>query len=174
MTLISIFGVGVGVAALIIILSVMAGFEKDLINKMLGDGPHLQIVSKPEALGFSQISKNQSWLSSIFSNEDKKSLESYSPFIKTDAVVKHYRSLAPITLLGLDPEDRSDLWPFRKAIGDYNFSQLGSEYAPLLRKQTGIYKLYQISGHLIRSRTSFSTFYKGRGTNCKSYRLKEW
>src|SRR5205809_4576935 len=45
-TLISIIGVGAGVAALIIALAITAGFREDLQKKLLGARAHINILSK--------------------------------------------------------------------------------------------------------------------------------
>jgi len=44
-SLISILGVAVGVAALIIVISVMSGFDEDLKEKIIGTYSHIEIVS---------------------------------------------------------------------------------------------------------------------------------
>jgi len=42
----SLIGVALGVATLIIVLSVMGGFEQDLKDKMLRGQPHLEVMDK--------------------------------------------------------------------------------------------------------------------------------
>src|SRR5256885_1458227 len=44
-TLISILGVCLGVAVLIIVISVMSGFDRQLRDKILGFSPHLRVTN---------------------------------------------------------------------------------------------------------------------------------
>ncbi len=63
-TLISVLGVMLGVAVLIIVISVMSGFDKDLRDKVLGFNAHLKIVARNStmqdyALVTSKVAANQ-------------------------------------------------------------------------------------------------------------------
>ena len=48
LTLVAISGVGIGIAALIVVLSVMQGFSGELESKLMGFNPHITIIS-PES-----------------------------------------------------------------------------------------------------------------------------
>ncbi len=50
-TLISIVGVALGVAVLIIVISVMSGFDHDLREKILGFNAHLKIYGRGQSIG---------------------------------------------------------------------------------------------------------------------------
>src|SRR5208337_1278600 len=49
-TLISIIGVALGVAVLIIVISVMSGFDHDLRAKILGFNAHMRVVVRDETM----------------------------------------------------------------------------------------------------------------------------
>ncbi len=50
-SLISMLGIALGVAALIIVLSVMNGFQKEIRARILGVTPHLQVANDSGAMG---------------------------------------------------------------------------------------------------------------------------
>src|SRR5271170_7527801 len=57
-TLISIVGVALGVAVLIIVISVMSGFDHDLREKILGFNAHLKIFERGRTMGnYAQVMK---------------------------------------------------------------------------------------------------------------------
>jgi lipoprotein-releasing system permease protein len=73
-TLISILGVTLGVAVLMIVISVMSGFDHDLREKILGFNAHLKIFA------------------------DGKPLENYSPVMQLVASNKNVTGVAPFVL----------------------------------------------------------------------------
>jgi lipoprotein-releasing system permease protein len=73
-TLISIVGVALGVAVLMIVISVMSGFDRDLREKILGFNAHLKIY------------------------QNGRPLENYSPLMNLVASNKNVRGVAPFVL----------------------------------------------------------------------------
>jgi len=107
MTSVSILGVAVGVAALIIVLSVMGGFEADLRRKMLAGQPHLEVLSEFATGGFSLVDYPLSAFKELY--PEATGIE---PFTTADVVLKRKSFLASATLFGIDPALEGKLWGF--------------------------------------------------------------
>jgi lipoprotein-releasing system permease protein len=57
-TLISVLGVSLGVAVLIIVISVMSGFDRQLRDKILGFSPHIRVINPSHSLrGYQDLAK---------------------------------------------------------------------------------------------------------------------
>jgi len=70
-TIFSFIGIALGVAVLIIVMSVMNGFRAELINKIVGFNPHITVKSHDLNYDYEKIKKNDLKLISeeiIFSN----------------------------------------------------------------------------------------------------------
>jgi lipoprotein-releasing system permease protein len=130
MTFVSIIGVAIGVAALIIVLSVMGGFEFDLRQKMLNGQPHLEVLAKENSvLGFSLLEYGTDQLRSELDNEEVK----VAPFVKSDVVLKQKRHLSSATLVGVRPEDMengNNQWAFEGTMIEGGLADLASEKRP--------------------------------------------
>ncbi len=95
-TTVSIGGVTIGTMALVIVLSVMSGFENDLRGKILGFNAHIQI-SKDDELQFKGYQEVQEIL------ENTPGVVGHTPFLMTEAYMSNHNNYANVTLKGIDP-----------------------------------------------------------------------
>src|SRR3990172_7457893 len=95
-TIISIGGIFLGVAALIIVLAVMNGFENDLRSKILGINAHVVLMEYGGALrNYGQVRKK------VLS---EKGVVAATPFIYAQAMLKKGQSVSGVILRGLEPD----------------------------------------------------------------------
>lgn len=95
-TTVSIGGVTIGTMALVIVLSVMSGFENDLRGKILGFNAHIQI-SKDDELQFKGYQEVQDVL------EETEGVVGYTPFLITEAYMSNHNNYGNVTMKGIDP-----------------------------------------------------------------------
>ncbi|SME99620.1 lipoprotein-releasing system permease protein [Pseudobacteriovorax antillogorgiicola] len=127
MTVFSILGVTLGVAALIIVLSVMGGFEQDLKGKMLRGQPHLEILAENPILGFS--------LNDVPLDQLKTAIRDghgFSPFTQGDVVIKQGKHLAAVNLVGVDTKFDNSMWAFHETVVDGDLESINENHRPLL------------------------------------------
>ena len=127
MTVFSILGVTLGVAALIIVLSVMGGFEQDLKSKMLRGQPHLEILAQNPILGFS--------LNDISLDDVKAAApegRGFSPFTQTDVVIKQGKHLAAINLVGVHKDFDNSMWAFHDTVVEGELETIYDDHQTLL------------------------------------------
>lgn len=120
MTLVSIFGVAIGVAALIIVLSVMGGFEGDLKEKMLRGQPHLEILHKNAVAGFSLTERPLAAFKKLF--PEAIDVEAYT---QSDVVLRQKKHITSAVLFGVDPDREGHLWGFGNAVTEGELSAIG-------------------------------------------------
>jgi len=128
MTVVSVAGVAIGVAALIVVLSVMGGFEQDLRNKMLRGQPHMEILNKHSGVvGFSL----KEIPLSLFREEipEAVDLEAYT---QADVVMKQGRHLTSAVIFGVDAERDAHLWGFSGAMIEGELNSIGRKHAAIL------------------------------------------
>ncbi len=97
--LISIGGVAVGVAALIIVLAVMTGFKNDVRDKILGIMAHI-VVQKSG----SNIEAYQDIIDQI---RDIDFIANISPYVSAQLLINSEENVSGIRLLGIDPLRKS-------------------------------------------------------------------
>lgn len=92
---ISILGVAVGVAALIIVISVMSGFDEDLKQKIIGTYSHIEITSDYGVKSSEELSGR------ILATPHVKAA---SPFLHGQALVRFRESVVGAIAKGIEPE----------------------------------------------------------------------
>ncbi len=95
-SLISILGVAVGVAALIVVLAIMGGFGNELKTRIIGTTPHIFIereggIVYPDAFVEETLSEN-------------KNVKSFSPFIAGQVIIKSGERFSGAVVNGIDEE----------------------------------------------------------------------
>ena len=99
-SIMAVIGLTIGVAALIIVTSVMNGFEKELKDRILGVIPHVLIHSKEP------ISDYQVLIDQIERNPD---VDAASPFIQNQALISIGNRSKGILLTGIDVKKESNV-----------------------------------------------------------------
>ena len=125
-TYISIAGVALGVAALIIAVSIMNGFEKEIKDKVTGLVSHIQISSflangiADHEYGVKQIKENI------------KGVTQVAEYTQKEAVIRAKEKIEGIILKGIDPNN--DISDMRNKIvdGEYNLAPVDSSISRLI------------------------------------------
>ena len=101
-TWISVGGIAVGVAALIVVIAVMTGLQRDLHTRILGSNPHVYVFE--QGRGF----RMHDWRTVLERVNTVEGVENAAPFIMTQvaAVVGEYAQ--PGVLYGIDPTREGD------------------------------------------------------------------
>ena len=93
-TIISILGVSLGVMALIVVLSVMSGFEKEIRNRILGINPHIFVFSfKGNIEDYYKVAQKI---------KEIKGVKGVSPFIYTQVMLNTGKRVSGAVLRGID------------------------------------------------------------------------
>lgn len=108
-TLISIAGVALGVAALIVTLSVMNGFKEDIQEKILGTQSHLVVLSSAQkALEEShEITKNILLTEGVIH---------VAPFILSQGIIRHGKKSTGCVVKGIKPDEEKKITSIGKYI----------------------------------------------------------
>lgn len=93
-SMISILGVAVGVAALIIVIGVMSGFDADLKEKIIGTNSHIEILSDYG------VNPSQELLSKVLKVEH---VVASSFFLNGQALVRKNENVTGIIVKGIEP-----------------------------------------------------------------------
>ena len=98
-SLTSMLGIALGVTALITVLSVMNGFEKELRERMLGMSPHIVIGSYAQPV--------ENWQQLIKQLKQRPEITGIAPYIEIQAMLSHSKYVYGALVQGLLPEYES-------------------------------------------------------------------
>jgi len=97
-SLISMLGIALGVTALITVLSVMNGFEKELRHRMLGMAPHVMVFSSNEKglLEWNNLAE--------YIKKNHSEVTGLAPYIQGQAMLSNYDNIQGVLFQGIEPE----------------------------------------------------------------------
>jgi lipoprotein-releasing system permease protein len=94
-TLISLIGISLGVAALIVILSVMNGFEGELRGRLLSMSAHGTVT------GASGVTED--WQGLVDAVSEEPGVSAAAPFVQMEGMIQSGRELLAVLVHGVDP-----------------------------------------------------------------------
>ena len=118
-SLVSIIGIALGVAALIIVLSVMNGFQKEIRTKMIGVTAHMQITSASNSIS--------DWQALGKLALQNKNILNYAPYIDGQALVSFDGSVSGALIRGVDATYEPKVDDITQAIIAGSFASLNQE-----------------------------------------------
>ena len=94
-TLVSLLGIALGVAALIVILSVMNGFEGELRNRLLSMSAHGKVTAVDGAI--------MDWRPLVDDIAAEEGVSAAAPFVQIEGMIQSGRDLYGVMVHGVDP-----------------------------------------------------------------------
>ena len=139
-TLISVIGVMLGVAVLIIVISVMTGFDRQLREKILGFNAHMRIVHRDGTMA--------GWPSMIDLVQQNPEVKGAAPLVLGQVLVKTQPEegkpmIGAPWIRGIDPkfETNISILHTNVVLGEFNLDGrsllVGSEFARMMRLHVG-------------------------------------
>ena len=107
-SLISMLGIGLGVAALIVVLSVMNGFQKELRTRILGVASHIQITGMDGGL--------PDWPLVAAQAAKHPEVRASAPFVQSQAMFSVEGGVRGALVRGIEPDLEDKVADFRKTV----------------------------------------------------------
>jgi lipoprotein-releasing system permease protein len=122
----SLLGVGVGVAALIVILSVMNGFENELRDRLLSLSAHARVT----VANGSPAPGTAGWNEAARKIRSVAGVAGVAPYLEIQALAVRTPEMVPVILRGIDPQAEPQVTEIRQSIKQGQLTDLtpGSNY----------------------------------------------
>jgi lipoprotein-releasing system permease protein len=100
---VAVGGISIGLAVMILAVSIVTGFKKEISEKVIGFGAHLQIVNYDNNTSYETlpITKNQDWVDDI---SEMQGIESINMYIVKAGIVKTDENLHGVVFKGIDKD----------------------------------------------------------------------
>src|SRR5579862_1390670 len=98
----SLAGVGVGVAALIVIVSVVNGFENELRDRLLSLGAQVRVIAAAAPGGALQSAAALDWQDAARRARAVAGVEDAAPYAEVQALAVRGPEMLPVVLRGVD------------------------------------------------------------------------
>ncbi len=121
----SLLGVGVGVAALIVILSVMNGFESELRDRLLSLGAQVRVTEAAAASGGAARARPPpDWHGAMRLVRGAAGVVGVAPYAELQALAVRQPEMWPVVLRGIDPQAPDSVRELAHAITQGALAQL--------------------------------------------------
>jgi lipoprotein-releasing system permease protein len=133
-------GLVIGVALLIVVMSVMNGFDRELRERILGILPqamifHREGIAEPDAL-IAQL------------KQDKRIIDA-APFVQIQGLLSYQKHVAPVNLFGIDPAQEAKISVLEQYLPSGSFAQLNQHASAVIIGQGVADKLQAKAGDKI-------------------------
>ncbi|MDZ4742031.1 MAG: FtsX-like permease family protein [Verrucomicrobiota bacterium] len=133
-TIISVIGVTLGVMVLILVISVMSGFQRDLREKILGMNAHLTVANGGIILNPAEVFE-------VIKQEPR--IKAAAPFVMGPVLIEYMNKISTPYMKGIDSEKERDVSKLQNYLiqGEFDLSDdsviIGTELSKQLGMQVG-------------------------------------
>ncbi|MGZ3242113.1 MAG: ABC transporter permease, partial [Burkholderiaceae bacterium] len=115
-SLISMAGIALGVAALIVVLSVMNGFQKDVRDRMLSVLPHIEV--------FDASGSMRDWQATAKETLKDPEVKGAAPYVAAQAMITRDDTVRGVVIRGVLPEEEPKVSDVASQIRQGKFNDL--------------------------------------------------
>ncbi|MFA4984469.1 MAG: ABC transporter permease [Candidatus Omnitrophota bacterium] len=130
-SVISILGVAIGVAALIVVLAVMSGFDRDLRDKIVGNYSHITIAAYQgiDPAGYNRIGEELN---------AQPHVRGFSPYVQGQMLVREGERLFAVGVRGVNPATEKNVTRLSRYMWQGNIENL-ADGTVILGKELALY-----------------------------------
>ena len=140
-SIVSILGVAIGVAALIVVIAVMTGFDQDLRDKIVGNYAHITLTSY-------KVIDNQEYDNIIKKIVANPHIKGISPQILGQVLIKQGNRYFALGLKGIEPTLETGVTQINKYIAKGSIDSLGKD-SVIIGKELAMYLGLRLNSNLL-------------------------